>query len=184
MFSMLKLRQTIPPLTMRALHATPQVVGAPLAEGRMVRAWDYKQKRALVIAFLHHDCETCRAWVESLRRVAAALAEQDAVALLVFPTAPDARLLENAPANIVMGVDVNGRSITAFLGKPSFDGVEQDVGVFVTDRYGELCAQWPEDMGDANKESLSAGRSKDRPLHHLPATEEILSCLTHIQSIC
>jgi hypothetical protein len=165
---MLKLRQMIPPVTMRALHATPQTAGAPLSAGRTVRAWDYKHQRALVIAYLHHDCERCRAWMEPLRRAALALAEREAVALLVFAHAPDARLCEGVPANIVMGVDVNGRSIRAFLGHAALDRSGQNAtGVFVADRYGELFAQW--------------GGESDAAL---PPMKDVLSWLAQIQITC
>ena len=177
---MLTLRQMIPPLTMRALHATPQAVGAPLPEGRIVRAWDYKQKRALVIAFLHHDCGDCCEWLAALRLAAAKLDEKDAAALVVFSSAPDVRLCENVPANMALGVDVNGHSVAAFLGKQALDRVGQRaVGVFVTDRYGELFAQWIAEVPAA-----TTGRSKDRPLHGLPSLDEVLSCLTQIQMVC
>lgn len=165
---MLKLRQIIPPLTLRALHETAHVAGAPLPEGRIVRAWDYKHKRALVIAFLHHDCARCREWMEPLRRQAPSLVEREAVALLVFASAPDSRLLQNVPPQIVLGVDINGRSTMGFLGKQAFDRAGQNsVGVFVTDRYGELFAQWTGDHDSA-----------------LPALEDVLAWLAQIQITC
>lgn len=167
----LALRQIIPTVTMRALHATAQQVGAPLAEGRVVRAWDYKQKRALVIAFLHAECGACSEWVASLRAAAQVLREWDATALVVFSGAPDTRLFEGVPANIVMGVDVTGRSVRAFLGNAALDRAGQTkVGVFVTDRYGELHAQWLDGDG--------AGHQP------LPAVEDVLGWVAQVQIAC
>jgi len=53
-------------------------VTARTAEGRIVRAWDYKQKRNLVIAFLHSDCPRCVEWLAQLAARAAALSERAA----------------------------------------------------------------------------------------------------------
>ena len=62
-------RQLIPPLTLR----TPR--------GRTVHAWDFKQKRNLVIAFLDVSCPTCEAFAQTLASHAADLREKEAVAL-------------------------------------------------------------------------------------------------------
>jgi len=56
-------RQLIPPVTVRT------------AEGRIVRAWDYKQKRNLVIAFLRADCARCESWLAQLAPISHSLAE-------------------------------------------------------------------------------------------------------------
>ena len=70
---MLKVRQMIPPVTTRA------------ADGRVVQAWDYKQKRSLLIAFLHAECTECEAFFGRVVREAARLAELEATALVVLP---------------------------------------------------------------------------------------------------
>ena len=57
----LVLRELIPPLTAR----TPA--------GKTLRAWDYKQKRSVVIAFLHTGCRRCEGFVENLAARAAEL---------------------------------------------------------------------------------------------------------------
>lgn len=127
---MLKLRQIIPPLAART------------TAGQIVRAWDYKQKKALLIAFLHADCAQCARFIEQLRERAAELAERDAVALVVFSEVPPAALT-NLPAHIVVASDMSGQAQHAFLGEEVFGPAgQQQVGVFVADRYGELFAQW------------------------------------------
>ena len=155
MTSPLLLRQVIPPLTAR----TP--------DGRIVRAWDYKQKRPLVIAFLHSDCPQCAGWLEQLAARAAELAEREAIALVIYAETPPRKAAELAPP-LIAASDSAGHSHRAFLGREAFGPAGLDrVGVFVTDRYGELFGQW-------------VGRDAEE----LPAQNEILDTLSVIQIIC
>ncbi len=148
-------RQLIPPVTART------------AEGKTVRAWDYKQKRNLVIAFLHADCARCEGWLAQLAERAADLSEREAVVLAVYAEAPP-RTAETLSAPLIAAADATGHSQRAFLGREAFGPAGLDrVGVFVADRYGELYAQWvtPDAAG-------------------LPAAAEILSTLWQIQVAC
>ncbi len=151
----LRTRQLIPPVTARA------------ADGAIVRAWDYKQKRNLVIAFLHSDCARCETWLAQLAARAADLSEREATGLIIYPeTPPRAAGILTEP--IIAAADVTGHSQRAFLGREAFAPAGQDrVGVFVTDRYGELYSQW-------------VARDADG----LPAPAEILSALWQIQVAC
>jgi hypothetical protein len=151
----LRIRQLIPPLT---IH-TPN--------GPTVRAWDYKQKKNLVIAFLDTDCSPCEAFLQALASSAASLNEKESVALIVFLEQPAHRLTDSLPAGIIVGSDMPGTSARLFLGADAFasHGFVRG-GVFVTDRYGELFAQW------------SINR------HKFPAIAEILSALDHVQMAC
>ena len=153
--AVLKKRQMIPPLTAR----TP--------DGRTVQAWDFKQKKNLVLAFLHAECPRCQQFLARLAERAADLAEREAVALVIFSATPSALLLDNLPREIIVATDMSGRAQRAFLGEeepgqPATAGV----GVFVADRYGELFAQWT--GGD----------------DALPAVWEALSGLEQIQVAC
>ncbi|HEV8385053.1 MAG TPA: redoxin domain-containing protein [Candidatus Acidoferrales bacterium] len=151
---MLKPRQLIPPLTARA------------ADGRVVQAWDYKQKRALAIVFLHADCRQCVDYVERLHEHAVELKEREAVALVIFSETPAA--LADSSAQIIIAADVTGKSQRAFLGENAFSPAGQAlVGVFVTDRYGALRAQW-------------SGAHE----HALPQPGEILDVLDQAQMAC
>jgi peroxiredoxin len=151
---MLKSRQIIPPLTART------------ADGRVVQAWDFKQKYSLAVVFLHAGCRRCADYLERLRESAAELKEREAVALVIFSETPAAR--KNFPAQIVVAADVSGKSQRAFLGEDAFGPSGQALlGVFVTDRYGELRAQWSGPHEDA-----------------LPQPGEILECLNQIQMAC
>jgi len=131
---MLKARQMIPPVTAR------------VADGRVVQAWDYKQKRSLLVAFLHKECGECEEFFSRLRREAARLAELEATALVVLPQPAPVRMGEGLPPQVVLAADVSGRSQRAYLGKDACDTRPHmrtgGVGVFVADRYGELVAQW------------------------------------------
>ena len=151
---MLKLRQIIPPLTART------------ADGRVVQAWDFKQKFSLAVVFLHANCQHCADYLERLRECAAELKECEAVALVIFSEMlPPGNI---SLAKIVIAADVSGKSQQAFLGEDAFGPTGQAlVGVFVTDRYGELRAQWSGPHEEA-----------------LPQPGEILGCLSQIQMAC
>ncbi|HJY87161.1 MAG TPA: redoxin domain-containing protein [Candidatus Acidoferrales bacterium] len=152
---MLKTRQIIPPLTARS------------TAGQTVRAGDFKQKKNLVIAFLHANCPRCHAFLGELAVRAREFAEREAVALVVYSETPGAALVgENLPAQVRVAVDMSGRSLGAYLGEGAFgpSGLER-VGVFVADRYGELYSQ-------------RVARGEDG----LPGVPELLEWLAQIQA--
>jgi hypothetical protein len=148
-------QQLIPPVTART------------ADGALVRAWDYKHKRNLVMAFLHADCARCEAWLAQLASQAADLSEREAIGLVIYAETPPRAAVTLATPMIAVA-DVTGHSQRAFLGREAFGPLGLDrVGIFVTDRYGELYAQWvARDAGE------------------LPAPGEILSTLWQIQVAC
>ena len=152
---MLRDRQLVPPLT---IH-TP--------DGRTVRAWDYKQKKNLVIAFLDTDCGPCEEFLHVLVTNAPELRDKAAVALIVFLEQPARRVTDSLPPGIIVGADMPGNSARAFLGEDTFAsrGFVRG-GVFVTDRYGELFAQWTTER------------------HKFPSIAEILSALDHVEIAC
>jgi hypothetical protein len=152
---MLRKLQLIPPLR---IH-TP--------DGRTVRAWDYKQKKNLVIAFLDTDCTPCEDFLRALVASAAALREKEAVALVVFLEQPTRRLTDWLPPGIVVGADIPGNSARAFLGEDAFAsrGFVRG-GVFVTDRYGELFALWTIER------------------HKFPAIAGIFAALDYVEMAC
>jgi hypothetical protein len=136
-------------------------------DGRTVRAWDYKQKKNLVIAFLDTDCAPCEEFLHALVDSAAALPEKEAVALVVFLEQPPRRLTGLLPPGIILGADMPGNSARAFLGEDAFASRSfVRGGVFVTDRYGELFAQWAVER------------------HKFPAIAEILAALDHVEMAC
>jgi hypothetical protein len=153
--SLLRIRQLVPPLS---IH-TP--------DGRTARAWDYKQKKNLVIAFLDVNCGPCEDFLRGLPERASELREREAVALIVFLEQPPARLTDSLAAEIVVGSDTPGRNAGAYLGDDALSarGFARS-GVFVTDRYGELAAQW----------------SIER--HKFPPLAEIFAALDYVQMAC
>ncbi len=139
-----------------------------MPDGRTIRAWDYKQKKNLIVAFLHASCRRCEAFLSKLAAHAAELAEQEALALVVFAEAPPALVAGKLPPQVVVAADMRGRSQRAYLGEEAFGPAGQErVGVFVADRYGELYAQW-------------VARDEDG----LPGTGELLDWLSQIQVAC
>ena len=153
--ALLRIRQLVPPLN---IH-TPN--------GRTARAWDYKQKKNLVIAFLDANCGPCEDSLRGLVAQAGELREREAVALIVFLEQPTARLTDSLPAEIIVGSDTPGRNAGAYVGDDALSarGFARS-GVFVTDRYGELAAQWPIEC------------------HKFPQLAEILAALDYVQMAC
>jgi hypothetical protein len=153
--SPLQLRDLIPPVSAR----TP--------DGKAVHAWDYKQKRNLVIAFLHADCAACALWLAQFTGRAADFAEYESTGLILYSEAPSPRV-DGLPAPFVVAIDAAGHSQRAFMGKDAFgpSGLDR-VGIFVTDRYGELRAQWIA-----------------REATELPVPDEVLKPLRQIQMAC
>ncbi len=154
---MLTLGSVIPPITARS-H-----------DGRAVHAWDWKQKRGLAIAFLHAECAACEAWLGRVVEAAAALREAEGVALILLAENVPQRLVQYARAEVVLAADVAGHSQRAYLGEDAFGtaGLAR-LGVFVTDRYGELRGQW----------ATSSAQ------HQLPDPAEILSTMNHALIAC
>ncbi len=152
---MLKARQQIPPLTAR----TPA--------GQTIRAWDFRQKKNLVVAFLHAGCRRCKDFLEKISARSKDLAEREAIALIIFAEVPPARVIENLPPQIIVATDMTGHSQRAYLGDDAFGTAGQHLGVFVADRYGELYAQWL-----AREEQRLAGMG------------ELLSWLAQIELAC
>ena len=152
---MLNTKQLIPALT---LHAT---------DGRTVRAWDFKQKKNLVIAFLDVDCAPCADFLRRFAALAGELRAKESVALAAFLQIPPQSLTDGLPPEIIIGTDVPGRAARAFLGEDALSsrGLARR-GVFVTDRYGELAAQW------------------NVAEHGFPAVGEIIACLSYLENLC
>jgi peroxiredoxin len=153
--TMLNTKQLIPSLT---LH---------VSDGRTVRAWDFKQKKNLVIAFLDVDCAPCADFLRRLAVRAGDLRAKESVALAAFLQTPVQALTDALPTEIVVGSDVSGRGARAFLGDDALSsrGLARR-GVFVTDRYGELATQWIV------------------PGDEFPAVGEIIACLSYLEDLC
>lgn len=152
---MLGPRQMLPPLVART------------AEGRVVRAWDFKQKRNLAVVFVDAAAEPACAWLERLAAAAAELAERNAAALVVLAEPVPASLADRFPG-IILAADPSGRAHRAYLGEDAFGpaGLER-AGAFVADRFGQIYAAWI--GGDAAA---------------LPGIPEILSWLEQIELAC
>jgi hypothetical protein len=152
---MLTIRQLIPPLTLRT------------ADGATVRAWNFKQRKNLVIAFLDVECAMCADFLRELASRAADLREKEAVALAAFLAPPGAAMVEALPKEIIAGCDMPGHGARAYLGPDAFAarGLVR-CGVFVADRYGELVEQWAIDG------------------HKFPSMDEIFRPLRQIEIAC
>jgi peroxiredoxin len=152
---MLHRRQLIPALALVDAH------------GRTVRAWDFKQSKNLVIAFLDAECAPCRQFVDELAKHAMEVGEKDAVVLLAFPEGPSSSHTSRLPPGFIAGIDVGGRGAQAFLAAESSPTQQLRLrGVFVTDRYGEVSSNW-----------IFEG-------HQFPAISAVLSALDLVEIAC
>jgi hypothetical protein len=153
--SKLRTAQLIPPLT---LH---------LPDGRTVRAWDFKQKKNLVIAFLDTECKSCETYLHRLIEVAPAFREREAVVLIAYLEPPPLLQSPSSPPEIIAGADVSGQAVRLYLGKEALStkGLESR-GVFLTDLYGALFQEW---------------RS---PGHVFPSPDELLAGLDQALITC
>jgi hypothetical protein len=139
---MLRTREIVPPLTLHSL------------DGRTVRAWDFKQKKNLVIVFLHEGCASCDDYLRGLL-----------VALLGSPSRAATDFL---PDNVIVGLDPSGRAVDAYLGRDTLAPAgDARLGVFVTDRYSELIVQW---------EIVAS--------HEFPALATLRTHLERIEMVC
>lgn len=152
----LRLRYQIPALTLRT------------SDGRSVSAWDFKQKRNRVIAFLRADSPKSWEFVKQVIAHAAEWKEKEAIGLIVFQEVPRMGLPGALPPEIIAGTDANGNSIERYLGAEALkSGSLKRQGVFVADRYGELYAKWIVENDD-----------------ELPAISDILKALEQIEIAC
>ncbi|MFZ0213642.1 MAG: hypothetical protein WBE20_13775 [Candidatus Acidiferrales bacterium] len=127
----IRLRHQIPALTLRTF------------DGRSVSAWDFKQKRNRVIAFLHADSPASWKFVHDIVAHAADWKGKDAIGLIVFSKPPASNLPGTLPPEVITGTDATGRSLLRYLGDEAMGpGGSARQGVFVADRYGELYAKW------------------------------------------
>ncbi|MGZ6391711.1 MAG: peroxiredoxin family protein [Ktedonobacterales bacterium] len=129
------------------------------AGGRTIRLWDYKQRRPVLLAFVHAtDCVDCRMWLRSLSERQAQLMELRVVTLVVVPEpaerlvalqaelgsvatvlsdaehAVTARYIPSAPAAGSAALSVRPKTATASLRQP--------VGLYAADRYLHCLGRW------------------------------------------
>lgn len=142
------------------LEADQVVPGVPMtdaATGRPVRAWDFRHRRALVLAFLHADCAACEAYGRDLAAVREDLSGAGAEARAVLPAGTSGDGEGALPALI----DETGRAVRRFLEAP-----EAVPLVLLIDRFG---AAW---------------RSYPSPGHDFPSTDEVVASLWHVATMC
>ncbi len=153
---MLRTREIIPPLTLHSL------------DGRTVRAWDFKQKKNLIILFLHAGCALCEDYLRRIAADSAAWKENGAVVLVALLGFPSRAATDSLPDNVIVGLDPSGRAANAFLGRDTLAPAgNARLGAFVTDRYGELAMQW-----------------EITPSHEFPSVATLRTQLERIEMVC
>ena len=151
---MLHVGHVIPPLTLRT------------AEGRIIRAWDFKQRSNLVIGFLDAECSVCEAFVRTLRAHAGELREKEAKALFLVPDGFSMSGSGMLSSEVIVGADIDNQSVRRFVGTVVPSAQRRCRGLFITDRYGELASQWIV------------------PEHEFPAVRDILGALDLVEIAC
>lgn len=116
----------------------------PEASGEPIDTADYKQRKNLVLAFLHsRDCEFCQRVVRAFKFFASRYKEENTEVLMILPE----RLEEAQDLKTELGIpfkvlaDKKGNALQKFIEVPS----EEDkplVAVLVVDRFGALLDQW------------------------------------------
>lgn len=129
------------------------------ASGRTIRLWDYKQRRPILLVFVHGaDCACCRAWLCTLADRQALLDELRVVTLVVAPESVErlgAMQEELGPVAIVLSDAeraVAARYLpSALAAARSAEGYErpgtagaarQPVGLYAADRYLHCLGRW------------------------------------------
>ncbi len=108
----------------------------------MTRLWSYKQRRPVLLAFLHGaNCRTCRSWLNGLLAHRGRLDELDAAVLVVAPDPiehlRDLQVEVDGPW--VFLSDVDGSAARAYM--PA-EQEHRGVGLFAGDRYLECVGAW------------------------------------------
>jgi hypothetical protein len=78
------------------------------SSGAEVSLWDFRQRAALALCFLHDRCESCAGYARKLAKVSGELREFDAIALAVVG--------ESAALDLPVLVDTGTRARQRFLG--------------------------------------------------------------------
>jgi hypothetical protein len=121
------------PLAGTELEMDQVVPGTPMtaaSSGAQVSLWDYRQRVAVAVCFLHERCEPCAAFARDLARLERELGEANAVALAVTAHLGDLAL--------PTWVDEDSRARESFLGR------EDDLPmVLIVDRYGAAQRSFP-----------------------------------------
>lgn len=110
----------------------------PNSNGRQVRLWDFKQRRPVVLLFIHgRHCAQCLQEVRALGARREDLAELRAAVLVVAPDAVErlAELRAELGVPFTLLSDADGAVAARYL-RGEADSMTL-VGLFVADRYGE-----------------------------------------------
>lgn len=116
----------------------------PEASGELIDTSKYKQRKNLVLVFLHgSSCEFCQRVAKAFRFFASRYREENAEVLLVLPERlEDVRRFKDVldlPFKVL--ADEEGRAPARFLEAPAEEN-EPLAAVLVTDRFGALIDQW------------------------------------------
>jgi hypothetical protein len=111
-------------------RVVPGTLMTAASSGAQVSLWDFRQRVAVVICFLHERCEPCAAFARDLAPFEGELREVDAIALTVVAEAADLAL--------PVWVDEDSRARERFLGRSG-----ELPMVLIVDRYGAARGSFP-----------------------------------------
>lgn len=121
---------TLPGTALEEGRVVPGVTFADPLSDAEVRLWGFRQRAALVLAFLHDRCAACRAFADDLATVKRQLETADALARAV--------LSEEVPLTVPVLLDPERRGSRRLLGE-----VHELPVILVVDRYGAASWSFP-----------------------------------------
>lgn len=115
----------------------------PEASGQSVNTAYYKQRKNVVLVFLHsRDCEFCQRVVRAFKFFASRYKEENTEVIFVLPDkrgeAQDLKTELGIPFKVL--ADEKGNALQKFIEVPEED--KPLVAVLVVDRFGALLDQW------------------------------------------
>lgn len=116
----------------------------PEASGESMDTADYKQRKNLVLVFLHsRDCEFCQRVARAFKFFASRYREENAEVLLILPERLEdmRRFKDTLDLPFKVLADEKGSTRARFVEAPAEEN-EPLVAVLVTDRFGALIDQW------------------------------------------
>lgn len=120
------------------------------AGGRSIRLWDYKQRRPVLLAFLHAgDCVCCRSWLHALAERQPLLDELRVVTLVVVPEPVerlDAAQTELGSSMLLLS-DADGAVAARYVPDASAAAATEGRGrgpmaLYAADRYLHCLGRW------------------------------------------
>lgn len=136
----------------------------PDAHGREIVSWDFRQRKPLVVAFVHdNSCATCHAWSANAARLGENIRQCGGELLVIMPLRTTEISTQQDHARQLLA-DPHG-ALLAKLHAAGF--AHTNTPLLIVDRYGEIAEVY----------------ESARP-HAFPSEEKILEALEFVERQC